>query len=299
MSSTQGSTPGAPAGGRPTGGAATRSRTTGASFGTVSNYNRMATTFVGAPGTTPAPANWKQQPDGNWWLWDGAAWHLQPQGPPPAPPVSGGTARFTADGALNKAGLLGLVALVVGTVAYVSHLPVGVAWVGILVGLGVGLSCSFSPRRAPVLAPVFAVVEGAVLGVISRFYAGQSTHVIPLAVVGTVAVVAAVWAVYRTGLVRVGQRFLTVTLVAGIGMIAVMLTAILTGWGLSGVGGFIIFGVLYLVLAVMYLFVDFSFVDRAEAAGLDADAEWFSAFMLLQSSMMVYLALLRIFGGRS
>ena len=56
---------------------------------------------------------------------------------------------------------------------------------------------------------------------------------------------------------------------------------------------------LYLILAVMNLFVDFSFVDQAEAAGLDADAEWFSAFMILQSSMMVYLALLRIFGGRN
>jgi uncharacterized YccA/Bax inhibitor family protein len=235
----------------------------------MSNFNRMATTFVGDTGTTPAPANWKQQPDGNWWLWDGSTWHLQPQGPPPAPPVAGGTSRFTADGALNK------------------------------VGLGVALWCSFSPRRAPVLAPIFAVVEGGVLGVISRFYAGQSTHVVTLAIVGTVAVVAAVWAVYRTGLVQVGPRFFKITLVAGVGMIAVMLTAILTGWGLSGIGGFLIFGVLYLVLAVMNLFVDFSFVDRAEAAGLDADAEWFSAFMLLQSSMMVYLALLRIFGGRS
>jgi uncharacterized YccA/Bax inhibitor family protein len=297
MTSTQGSTPGTPSGGRPTGGTATRTRSTGASFGTVSNYNRMATTFVGDTGT--APTNWKQQPDGNWWLWDGSAWHLQPQGPPPAPPVAGGTARFTADGALNKAGLLGLLALVVGAVAYIAHVPLGFAWAGMFVGLGVGLWCAFSPRRAPVLAPVFAVVEGAVLGVISRFYAGQSTHVVTLAIVGTVAVVAAVWAVYRTGLVRVGPKFFKVTLVAGVGMIAVMLTAILTGWGLSGISGFLIFGVLYLILAVMNLFVDFSFVDRAEAAGLDADAEWYSAFMLLQSSMMVYLALLRIFGGRN
>ncbi len=297
MTSTQGSTGGTPSGGRPSGGTATRTRTTGASFGTVSNFNRMATTFPGAP--TTAPANWKQQPDGNWWLWDGAAWQLQPQGPPPAPPVAGGVRRFSADGALNKAGLLGLLALVVGAVAYIADAPVGLAWAGMFVGLGVALWCSFQPRRAPVLAPVFAVVEGFVLGVISRFYAGQNSHVVTLAVVGTVAVVAAVWGVYRTGLVRVGPRFFKITLVAGVGMIAVMLTAILTGWGLNGISGLLIFGVLYLILAVMNLFVDFSFVDRAEAAGFDADAEWFSAFMLLQSSMMVYLALLRIFGGRN
>ena len=263
----------------------------------MSNFNRMVTTFPGAP--TTAPANWKQQPDGNWWLWDGSTWHLQAQGPPPAPPVGTGTRRFTADGALNKAGLLGLVALVVGAVAYIANAPVGLAWGGMFVALGVGLWCAFSPRRAPVLAPVFAVVEGFVLGVISRFYADQSAHGVTLAIVGTVAVVAAVWAVYRTGLVRVGPRFFRTTLVAGVGMLAVMITAILTGWGLSGIGGLLIFGVLYLILAVMNLFVDFSFVDQAEAAGLDADAEWYSAFMILQSSMMVYLALLRIFGGRN
>ena len=47
----------------------------------------------------------------------------------------------------------------------------------------------------------------------------------------------------------------------------------------------------------MNLFVDFSFVDRAQTAGIEAEAEWFSAFTILVSSVMVYLALLRIFGG--
>jgi uncharacterized YccA/Bax inhibitor family protein len=295
MTSTNGATPGLPSGGATTGGTATKTRGPGASFGTASNYSRMLTTFPGAPVT--APTNWKQQPDGNWWSWDGATWHLQPQGPPPAPPAAGRTATFTADGALNKAGLLGLMALVIGAVAYVAHLPLGAAWVTMFVGLGVGIWCSFQPRRAPVLAPVYAVAEGVVLGVISRFYADQGAHVVTLAVFGTVAVVVGVWAVYRTGLVKVGNRFLQVTLVAGLGMIVVMVTAMITGWGLSGTGGLIIFGVLYLILAVMNLFVDFSFVDRAEQAGISADAEWFSAFTILVSSVMVYLALLRIFGG--
>lgn len=297
MTSTNNPTPGTPEGGKPGGGTATRTRSMGASFGTVSNFQRMATTWPAAP--TTAPSNWKQQPDGNWWSWDGAQWHLQPQGPPPGSGVAVGTDRFSADGALNKAGLLGLVALVVGVVAYIANPPVGLAWGGLVVGMGVGLWCAFSPRRAPVLAPIFAVVEGFVLGVISRFYAGQNGHVVTLAVVGTAAVVVGVWAVYRTGLVRVGPKFFRVTLVAGVGMLAVMLTAILTGWGLSGTGGLLIFGVLYLILAVMNLFVDFSFVDHAAAMGLGKDAEWFSAFMILQSSMMVYLALLRIFGGRN
>ncbi len=295
MTSTQGSTPGTPSGGSASGGTATKKRGVGASFGTASNYGRMLTTFPAAPVT--APSNWKQQPDGNWWSWDGATWHLQPQGPPAAPPAAGQAATFTADGALNKAGLLGLVALVVGAVAYVSHLPLGAAWVTMLVGLGVGLWCSFQPRRAPMLAPIYAVAEGVVLGIISRFYADNGQHVVTLAVFGTVAIVVGVWAVYRTGLVKVGNRFIQTTMVAMLGMLVVMVTAMLTGWGLTGLSGLLIFGVLYLILAVMNLFVDFSFVDRAEQAGIDADAEWFSAFTILVSSVMVYLALLRIFGG--
>ena len=295
MSSTQGSTPGTSGNGVPTGGTATRRRRTGASFGTASNYSRMVTTFPGAP--TTAPSNWKQQPDGNWWSWDGATWHLQPQGPPPMPPTADGTARFTADGALNKAGLLGLMALVVGAASYIANLPLGAAWIGMFGGLAVAIWCILRPRMAPVLAPVYAIAEGVVLGVISRYYADLGSHTVTLAVFGTVAVVAGVWAVYRTGLVRVGPRFLMITVVAGIGLLVVMMTSILTGWGLSGTGSLIIFGILYLILAVMNLFVDFSFVDRAQAAGIDADAEWFSAFTILVSSVMVYLALLRIFGG--
>jgi len=102
---------------------------------------------------------------------------------------------------------------------------------------------------------------------------------------------------YRTGLVKVGHRFFMTTLVVTLGLLVVMMAAWLTGWGMSGMSGLLIFGVLYLIIAVMNLFVDFSFVDRAEAAHLDADAEWFSAFTILISSVMVYLALLRIFGG--
>ena len=120
MTSTNGATPGSPGPGAATGTTATKTRT-GASFGTASNFNRMLTTFPPPPVT--APSNWKQQPDGNWWSWDGATWHLQPQGPPPAPPVATGTRRFTADGALNKAGLLGLLALVVGVRACTDCTP--------------------------------------------------------------------------------------------------------------------------------------------------------------------------------
>jgi uncharacterized YccA/Bax inhibitor family protein len=218
---------------------------------------------------------------------------------PPAPLAPTPTRRFTAEGAFNKAGLLGALALVVGALAYAADLPLGLVWPLLLVAVGAGLWASFRPKQAKVLAPVFAVCEGAVLGMLSRFYANQGQHVVTLAVVGTLTVVVGVWFCYRAGLVRVGHRFIQTTMVATLGLLAVIVVSILTGWGASGLGGLVIFGILYLFLAVMNLFVDFDFAYRAQAGQLSADAEWYSAFSLLLSSAMVYLALLRIFGGRS
>ncbi len=246
------------------------------SLGSASNYQRMVQAY-GPPRPTGTTAVLE----------------------PPAPVVPAATRTFTAEGAFNKAGLLGALALVVGAVAYAADLPLGLVWPLLLVAVGTGLWASFRPQRAKALAPVFAVCEGAVLGLLSRFYTNQGEHVVTLAVAGTLAVVGGVWFCYRTGLVRVGHRFIQTTMVATLGLLVVMVVAILTGWGASGLGGVVIFGILYLFLAVMNLFVDYDFAYRAEAGRLSADAEWYSAFSLLLSSAMVYLALLRIFGGRS
>jgi len=244
------------------------------SFGSASNYQRMVEAY--GPPRSGGPTALLEHPT-------------------PDLPV---TRTFTAEGAFNKAGLLGALALVLGGLAYVADLPLGLVWPLLLVALGSGLWASFRPTQAKVLAPVFAVCEGALLGVLSRFYANQGQHVVTLAVVGTVAVVAGVWFCYRTGLVRVGHRFIQTTMVATIGFLAVIVVSIVTGWGASGLGGVVIFGVLYLFLAVMNLFVDYDYAYRAQASQISADAEWYSAFSLLLSSAMVYLALLRIFGGR-
>jgi uncharacterized YccA/Bax inhibitor family protein len=56
--------------------------------------------------------------------------------------------------------------------------------------------------------------------------------------------------------------------------------------------------VLYLVVAVMGLFVDFNYVYMAQRAGASKDGEWFAALSIMFSVVMIYLALLRILGSR-
>lgn len=217
------------------------------------------------------------------------------------PPVSD-RRPFSAVEVYNKVAILALLAVVSGAASAVAKLPAPVGFIAMLVAFGCAIGSMFAPRRAKVLAPAFAIFEGVALGAISSYYAGAGNqHVVPMAIVGTSVVFGLVLIAYRTGIVKVGPNFAKAALIAGIGLLAMML---LNMFGLnlpftsSATSSLIIFGYLYLVVAVMDLFVDFAFVDQAQRAGVDADGEWFAAVSIMLSLVMVYLALLNILGRR-
>lgn len=264
-----------------------------------------ATTAVGVTtnpdGATALPPGWAFH-DGAWWQWNPSAgqWALAPDAPPPYRPTVSDAKPLTTSGVLDKTLMLAAVALVTGGLAAVANLPVGAFFFFLVAALGVGLWAAFSPRRARVLGPTFAVLEGAVLGTVSRAYAATSSDIVPAAVVGTTLVFLGVLFAYRTGLVRVGRRFVVGAGIGGIGLLAAMVIVLLVGGADAGQGlvGLLIFGVLYLLVAVADLFVDFEMVRQAEVAGVSAEAEWYAAFTIIMAVMMVYLALLRIVAGR-
>jgi uncharacterized YccA/Bax inhibitor family protein len=80
----------------------------------------------------------------------------------------------------------------------------------------------------------------------------------------------------------------------------------LVGLSLPGFNSFgplgVVIGVVFLAVAVLNLFNDFAFVDRAESAGLPADAEWSAALAMMTALVLVYISMLRIiaslYGGR-
>jgi uncharacterized YccA/Bax inhibitor family protein len=254
---------------------ATSTKARSGSLGARGNYSRLIDNFGSSPGTVSAP-------------------------PSTRPPVSD-VRPFVAAEVFDKVFILVGIALACGALAAVLHLPVGVAVVCMLAALAVAVVTMFRPQQAPVLAPVFAGLEGLSLGVISKLFTGQDGKIVPLAIVGTSVVFLGVLGAYRTGLVKVGTAFIRATVIAGFGLLAVML-AVMLGLQFPGAsqGGttYVVFGVLYLVVAVMDLFVDFAYVTRAEQAGVSHAGEWFAAFSIMISVVMIYLALLRIFGGR-
>jgi len=201
---------------------------------------------------------------------------------------------------LGKVGILALIAVGTGGLSFLFPVSIGFALVCVLVALGLGVWAMFRPRLARVLAPAYAATEGLALGVISRLYNTQSHGIVPQAVVLTMAVFVGVLIAYRTRLVRITNRFISMTIVAGFALLAVMLAAIL-GLSFPGIGHsattLIVFGVVYLIVAVMDLFVDFEMVNRAALAGVPAEAEWYAAFSIFLAVVMLYLGLLRILSG--
>jgi uncharacterized YccA/Bax inhibitor family protein len=245
------------------------------------NFSRMAQTFgTGAVGTATMT---RSGPD------LGTA----------RPPVSDVKPLVESD-VLGKVGILTLIALGAGGISFLFPVSLGFALVCVFVAFGLGIWAMFRPRMARTLAPIYAVTEGVALGVISRLYSEQSHGIVPGAIVLTVALFVGVLLAYRTGLVRVTNRFISMTIVATFALIVVMLAAVL-GLSFSGIGGgapgLVIFGILYVVIAIMNLFVDFELVNRAAKAGVPAEAEWYAAFSIFLAVVMLYLGLLRILAG--
>ena len=258
----------------------TRRRRQGGTWAVRSNFSRMEQTF----GTGALVTATLTRPD------DPSA---------PRTPVSDVKPLVESD-VLGKVGQLALMATVAGAVSFVFPVSLGLALVFVVIAFGLGLWAIFAPRRARVLAPVYAVTEGFALGVISRLYNAQTHGIVPMAIILTVALFVGVLVAYRTGLVRVSNRFVSMTIVAGFGLLAVMLASLL-GLGVPGLGHsagtFLIFGVIYVVVAIMDLFVDFELVRRAARAGVPADAEWYAAFSIFLAVVMLYLGLLRMVAG--
>jgi uncharacterized YccA/Bax inhibitor family protein len=211
-------------------------------------------------------------------------------------------APFVAKDVLDKVMALSGLALLAGTATAIAKPAPGVMWIALIVALGAGFGGLFVPRRANVLAPLYSLGIGSVLGWISSFYADNGNGgVVPLAVLGTSGIFFGVLALYRTGLVHVTNQFMRVTFVATIGLLAMMI-AVLLGLHIPHTSQsatyLIVFGVLYLVVGIMNLFVDFNFVYKAQQAGVSKEGEWFAALSIMFSVVMIYLALLRILGNR-
>jgi uncharacterized YccA/Bax inhibitor family protein len=205
---------------------------------------------------------------------------------------------FKANRVYDKLILLCTITLIAALAGWLV-VPVGLAFACVFVAFGIVLVSWFRMRWAKFLAPAYAVTEGVALGAISASYATVGHGIVPVAIIFTGAVFVTCLALYRSGLVRVTPRMVSLAIMGAMGIIVVSILSLgLSLFGIPSLNGFgpigIIIGVVCLAVAVLNLFTDFQFADRSEQMGVSADAEWAAAFAILTALVLVYLSILRI-----
>jgi len=232
-----------------------------------------------------------------------------------------GTGRMTIDSVVQKTGLtLGIVVLVaaatwIGTGDVLQRDPVtGVtelndkaqllytlSLVGLVGGFVLGLVNSFKKVVSPPLIIAYAVLEGLFLGAASKtFQLAFGDGVVTGALLGTVAAVAGTLAAYKVFDIKVTEKFRTFVIAAGFGFMALVLLDVVLSLfdaqiGFNGFGGLgLVMSFVGLGLAILFLILDFDFVERGIAAGLPERESWRAAFGLTVTIIWIYVELLRI-----
>jgi uncharacterized YccA/Bax inhibitor family protein len=219
---------------------------------------------------------------------------------------SGGGPTMTVQGTVNKTAWLLVLALATATASWVLGTAGGPGVAGwaigaSLVGLVVAIATIVRPRWSPVTAPIYALVEGVVLGVVSMWFEARYEGIAIQAVALTFGVLGAMLALYKTGVIKVTQRFRTGVLAATLAIAAVYLVALVLGlFGVrvpflndaSPLG--ILISLAIVVVAALNLVLDFDLIDRGARSGAPAYMEWYAAFGLLVTLVWLYLELLRL-----
>ncbi len=219
---------------------------------------------------------------------------------------------MTVNGTIEKTGILLLVLIIAASYTWGVFFNSGDmenamgsvgGWLigGALGGFAVAIATTFMKKYAGFLAPIYAVLEGLFLGAISAVFESMYPGIVMNAVLGTFATFLVMLFAYRTGLIKVTEKFRAVIFVAT-GAIAVMY---LLSWilGMFGIGMSFLhdssmlsigISIVVIIIAALNLLLDFDFIERGSAMGAPKYMEWYSAFGLLVTLVWLYIEFLRL-----
>jgi uncharacterized YccA/Bax inhibitor family protein len=222
------------------------------------------------------------------------------------------TQRMTVDGTVNKTALLLALVLASGAWTWSRVLggeagqvvdPAARTYLigGAITGLVLALVTTFRPQIAHITAPLYALAEGVFLGAISAtlnvFYPG-----IPLQAAGlTVGVLAVMLVLYRTGVIRVTDKFRAGVVAATGAIFLIYLVSfvlrvvgvevpLLNDNGVLGIG----ISLVIVAVAALNLVLDFDLIAQGARHGAPVRMEWYGAFALLVTLVWLYVELLRL-----
>jgi uncharacterized YccA/Bax inhibitor family protein len=215
-----------------------------------------------------------------------------------------------ADGSTTLAGTVNrcliLLALVFGAAGFAWFAPGATVQVAmakattfLLIGFVVAIVTMWKKEWAAATAPLYAVCEGLFLGAFSRVFEFFCPGIVAQAIFLTFGVAFGVLLLYKSGVIRVTNRF---AMIIGAAMFGVCLLyiadLILSIFGIhipllisNGVGG-IVFSAFVVVIAALSLAMDFECIVQVSARGLPVYMSWFAAFGLASGLILLYIRIL-------
>jgi uncharacterized YccA/Bax inhibitor family protein len=172
---------------------------------------------------------------------------------------------------------------------------------GLIGGLVAALVTVFLPAWARISAPVYAAAQGLALGAISAFYEQQLHGIVFQAIGLTFGVLIVMLIAYRSGLIKVTDKFRLIV-VAATGAIALLylVSIVLSFFGTTipfihqgGTFG-IVFSLVVVGIAALNLALDFDFIQRGIEHGAPKPMEWYAAFGVMVTLIWLYLEILRL-----
>jgi len=218
-----------------------------------------------------------------------------------------GTEVMTFNGTLNKTALLFLILLLGASWTWADHSwsePAGFSgkmMIGLFGGLVLALVTVFKMEWARVTAPAYAFLQGMFLGGLSSYLEAMYPGIVIPAIVLTFGILVGMLMTYRSGLIKVTERFRIGVVSATLGIVVFYFIAIALGmFGINipflfegGVFG-ILFSLFVIVIAALNLVLDFDLIERLSSMGMPRHVEWYGGFALMVTLVWLYIEILRL-----
>jgi uncharacterized YccA/Bax inhibitor family protein len=223
-----------------------------------------------------------------------------------------GADTMTFSGTLNRFGFLFLMVMAssvyVWNEASVGNSVQGYIMGGAIGGLILAIVLMFKQQWAQYLAPGYALLEGLVVGGISAVYNDAFAKIAPGIVMQAVALTfgtaIAMFVLYKTGMIKVTERFRSILFAAMGGiMVFYLITFVLSLFNVNipmlhqGTPMSIGISLFIVAVAAFSLLLDFDRIDQGAAMGAPKYMEWFCAFGLLVTLVWLYIEILRLLGN--
>lgn len=217
---------------------------------------------------------------------------------------------MTINGTVNKTGILLLLTVLTAAFAWsqsvdaygqVSSSAMMYTIGGAVGGLILALVTVFKKEWSPVTAPMYALVEGFFLGAISAVFNMKFPGIVFQAVLLTFGTLFALLMLFRSGVIKVTEKFKMGVFAATGGIALVYLASFVLSFfninvpvihdaSLLGIA----FSLFVVAVAALNLVLDFDFIETGAAARAPKYMEWYGAFGLMVTLVWLYVEFLRL-----